>query len=146
MQVKLSFRPLNHGQKQRFLGVRFVNTQFQSQSLPLDLITHISLRCKYTVSVVHVVELEVLLDQRDQFLPIFSLEKFLAFDILPMKWWNLNIKQNCTFFSVLGSSTILKTLDLIWARMFDNCPFASKVWITKFLSSLSSYINYQIFK
>ena len=93
MQVKLSFRPLNHGQKQRFLGVRFVNPQFQSQSLPLDLVPHIGLRCKYTVGVVHVVELEILLDQRDQLLPIFPLEKFLTLDILPMKWRDLKINK-----------------------------------------------------
>lgn len=48
--------------------------------------------------------------------------------------------NNDTFLSVPGSSTTLNTLDRICARILERHPFASNVCITRFFSSLSSYI------
>ena len=135
----ISFGSFQHGQQQWFFGVGLIDAQLQGQCFSFDLVAHVGLTGEDAVGVVHVVELEEFLDETNQFLSVLLLEQFLALDVLPVERGDLR-RGIGTFLSVLGSSTILKTLERIWALMLESCPLASRVWMTRFFSSLSYYI------
>lgn len=123
---------LDHAHEQGLAGVG-VDPQLQSQHLSLHFLPAVRLRSEHAVRVVHVIELEKLLHQQEQLLPVLLVEEGLALDVFPMEGRSLN-EMGGTFLSESGSSTTLKTLERIWARMLERQPLASRVWMTKFLS------------
>lgn len=116
----ISFFDNSH--EQRLIGIGF-NSKLQGNNLSFDFFSIVCLWSKYAVWIVHVVKLKELLNKHNEFFPVLFLMKGLAFYIFPMERGSLFYNQ-CTFFSEPGSSTTLKTLDLICARILDRHPLA----------------------
>lgn len=93
--------------------------------------------------IVHFVERDHLLNEFEGLLSLFAFGKFLHFHILGVERRYLWLEKWDTFLlEDYWESIVLKTEDLIWALMLLRYPFFSRFCMTRFLSSLSSYISF----
>ena len=86
----MSLGALDYREEEGLFGVGLVDSQFERKHFPLDFVPDVGFGGEDAVGVVHVVELEVLLDEAEQFLPVLLLEQLLALDVLPVEWGNLS--------------------------------------------------------
>ena len=88
----------------------------------------------------HFVELEEFLDELEGVLSLAAFCQFLNLQVFCVEGGCLG-EMDVTFLEEPSwESMVLKTEDLIWARMLLRYPFFSRFCITRFFSSFSSSI------